>query len=47
MRPTTAVAGELATVVSDLDRGRVVEAIDGRSRRRVATCAGWRGGISW
>jgi transposase len=26
---------ELATVVSDLDRGRVVEVIDGRSRRRV------------
>jgi transposase len=26
---------ELATVVSDLDRGRVVEVLDGRSRRRV------------
>ena len=26
---------ELATVVSDLDRGRVVEVLDGRSRRRI------------
>jgi transposase len=26
---------ELATVVSDLDRRRVVEVLDGRSRRRV------------
>jgi transposase len=26
---------ELATIVSDLDRGRVVEVVDGRSRRRV------------
>ena len=35
MRPHHRRGRELATVVSDLDRRRVVEVLDGRSRRRV------------